>query len=79
LPAHRVSSLCNVFLHDLGISHTLHTLRHWFGTQTLRVNGGDLRQTQELMRHQSPVSTAIYTWVDPKAAAVTVAALPVLG
>lgn len=47
-------------------------------TQEAVPNGGDLRQSQELMRHQSPVSTAIYTWVDPKAAAVTVGALPVL-
>lgn len=78
IPPHLVSSYSNKYLHDLGISHTFHTLRHWFGTQTLRANGGDLRQSQELMRHQSPVSTAIYTWVDPKAAAVTVASLPVL-
>lgn len=74
---HLVSKLCNLFLHDVGIDHTLHTLRHWFGTQTLRVNGGNLRQTQELMRHQSPVSTAIYTWVNPVEAAETVGALPV--
>lgn len=78
VPPHLVSSRANRYLRDLGITHTFHTLRHWFGTQTLRANGGDLRQSQELMRHQSPVSTAIYTWVDPKAAAVTVGALPVL-
>jgi len=78
IPPHLVSSYSNKYLHDLGIAHTFHTLRHWFGTQTLRANGGNLRQSQELMRHQSPVSTAIYTWVDPKAAARTVGELPVL-
>lgn len=77
-PAHVVSRLANGHLHGLGITHTLHTLRHWFGTQTLRANGGNLRETQELLRHQSPVSTAIYTWVDPRAAAATVGELPVL-
>ncbi len=78
-PPHLVSRLSNQHLHGLGITHTLHTLRHWFATETLRINGGDLRQTQELLGHQSPVSTAIYTWVDPRAAAATVAELPVLG
>lgn len=77
-PPHLVSRLANQHLHGLGIAHTLHTLRHWFATETLRINGGDLRQTQELLGHQSPVSTAIYTWVDPRAAAVTVAALPIV-
>lgn len=77
-PPHLISRLTNEHLHGLGITHTLHTLRHWFATETLRINGGDLRQTQELLGHQSPVSTAIYTWVDPKAAAATVAELPVL-
>ena len=78
-PPHLVSRLANQHLHGLGIEHTLHTLRHWFATETLRVNGGDLRETQELLGHQSPVSTAIYTWVDPRAAAATVAELPVVG
>lgn len=75
-PAHVVSQLSNRHLHGLGITHTLHTLRHWFATKTLRVNGGNLRESQDLMGHQSPVSTAIYTWVNPEAAAATVAALP---
>lgn len=77
-PPHLVSRLANQHLHGLGITHTLHTLRHWFATETLRANGGDLRETQELLGHQTPVSTAIYTWVDPRKAAVTVASLPSL-
>lgn len=78
MPPHLISHYCNDHLHGLGISHTLHTIRHWFGTKSLQANGGNLRETQELMRHQSPVSTAIYTWVDPGAAAETVASLPAL-
>lgn len=62
-PAHRVSQITNAYLHDLGIIHTLHTLRHHFGTRVYEVSGGDLRVTQELMRHRSPVSTAGYTWI----------------
>lgn len=77
-PPHLVSKLANQHLRGLGITHTLHTLRHWFATETLRANGGDLRETQELLGHQSPVSTAIYTWTDPRKAAVTVAGLPVV-
>ena len=77
-PPHLVSRLTNDHLHGLGITKTLHTARHWFATETLRANGGDLRETQELLGHQSPVSTAIYTWVDPRKAARTVAELPVV-
>lgn len=39
-----------------------HELRHWFGTHALR-NSRDLRVVQDLMRHASPSSTAIYTQV----------------
>lgn len=47
-------------LHDLGIDATLHQLRHWFGTRTLR-QCGNIRTVQELMGHASPTTTAIYT------------------
>lgn len=75
---HLVSHRANDHLHGLGITHTLHSIRHWFGTKAYRASGRDLRQTQELMRHQSPVSTAIYSWMDPDEAAETVASLPML-
>lgn len=74
--AHTVSHLANDYLHSLGIWDTLHSLRHRFGTQVYRASGRDIRQTQELMRHRSIVSTAIYTYVDPHEAAATVGALP---
>lgn len=73
-----ISQVANRYLHGLGITHTLHTLRHWYGTSVYRESGHDLRATQELMRHLSPVSTAGYTWVSPGDAAATVARLPVL-
>lgn len=46
-----------------GIHGTPHQLRHWYGTVLLR-EGGELRVVQELMRHQSPATTAIYTKVE---------------
>lgn len=76
-PPHLVSRLCNDHLHGMGITLTLHSLRHRFGTQVYRASGRDLRLTQELMRHKTPVSTAIYTWVDPAEGQAVVSALPV--
>jgi site-specific recombinase XerD len=73
--AKRLSQLTNDYLHRIGIPETLHQLRHRFGTQALRANGGNLRQVQELLGHASPATTAIYTLIDPSAAAPTVAAI----
>jgi integrase/recombinase XerD len=49
-------------LRDIGSPATAHQLRHSFGTAVLR-STHDLRVTQELLRHASPASTAIYTQV----------------
>lgn len=76
---HNVSHLCNRYLHGLGIEHTLHSLRHRFGTQAYIATDRDLRATQELLRHRTPVSTAIYTWVDPGRLGEAVKRLPVVG
>ena len=62
---HLVSKLCNEYLHDIGIDDTLHSLRHWFATSVYVSSGRDLRATQELLGHESPASTQIYTYVDP--------------
>lgn len=78
IPPHLVSKLCNDHLHGLGITHTLHSLRHRFLTQCYLASGRDLRLTQELGRHRTPVSTALYTWVDRSEAGAVVAALPEL-
>lgn len=60
----RVSRIGNDHLHSLGIESTMHQLRHRFGTD-VQALGKDIRVTQELMGHQSPQSTAIYTAVNP--------------
>jgi site-specific recombinase XerD len=46
----------------------LHMLRHAYATALLRATedggaGANLRVTQELMRHASPATTAVYTQV----------------
>ena len=76
LMPHMVSHLANDHLHRVGSLHTLHSCRHRFGTMVYRLSGGDLRLTQEMMRHRSPVSTAIYTQVDQSHAAGVVSLLP---
>lgn len=76
--AGQVSKRTNRYLHELGIPETLHTLRHWYGTNVYRATGRDLRATQELMRHRSMASTVGYTWIDLGAAARALDALPEL-
>lgn len=63
-----VSRKGNQFLHSLGIKSTMHTLRHYFGTQVYRASK-DLRLTQELMGHSSPQTTAGYAAADQSQAA----------
>ncbi len=74
--ASQVQKLTNAYLHSIGIESTLHQLRHWFATKCYQSSGRDLRLTQELLRHKSPVSTAIYTYIDPKDTADVVSGLP---
>lgn len=74
---HLVSKLCNEYLHELGIDDTLHSLRHWFATRVYQTSGRDLRATQELLGHESPVSTQIYTYVDPGTLTLAVEGLEV--
>lgn len=47
-----------------GHDYTAHQLRHWYGTNVHRASGGDILVTQQLMRHASPQTTAIYAQVD---------------
>lgn len=55
-----VSNTGSDHMHSIGVDATMHQLRHWFGTRTLRVIK-DLRVVQELMGHADPSTTAIYT------------------
>lgn len=72
-----VSHLCNGHLHDCGLADTLHSLRHWFGTETFDVSL-DIRVVQEIMGHASPVYTAGYAAHNPVRARAAVSALPAL-
>ena len=72
----QLSRHANHYLHSLGIHSTFHSLRHRYGTLVYQASGHDLRATQELMRHNSPVSTALYTYIDPTDTRSIVNALP---
>lgn len=56
---HNVCHACNQYLHSLGITATLHQLRHAFATHVYQMSQ-DLRLTQELLGHASPTTTAGY-------------------
>jgi|JI10StandDraft_1071094.scaffolds.fasta_scaffold359987_1 integrase len=71
-----VSRKVNAHLRSLGIPAGLHSLRHRFGTQAYVSSGHDIRQTQELLRHASPATTAVYTQLDPRGGLSIVNALP---
>lgn len=60
-----------------GVDATIHQARHWFGTETYRACG-DLRVTQELLGHTSPVTTAGYAAWSPTRGAEAVGLLPSL-
>ena len=71
LKANTVSQRSNRFLHGVGIPDTIHSLRHWFGSAVYR-ESRDLRLTQELMGHASPLTTAGYAAWNSEAAAEVV-------
>jgi integrase len=72
---HTVSHLANEHLHSLGITETLHQLRHRFGSGTYAVKR-DLRVVQELLGHKYVTSTAGYAAFDNADAVAAVEALP---
>jgi integrase/recombinase XerD len=59
-----VSSTVSRAMDRAGIPCTAHQLRHWFGTNTLRTAKGNLRVAQDLLRHASIATTALYTQID---------------
>ncbi|MBB2892196.1 tyrosine-type recombinase/integrase [Flexivirga oryzae] len=59
-----------------GVPGTPHALRHFYGTQVLKSSGGNLRTTQQAMRHVSIQSTAIYTLVDDAALTHAIGGIP---
>jgi integrase len=65
-----ISHAFGVYARGLGLSRPLglHMFRHLYGTRLLMDRdiggaGANLRVTQELMRHASPATTAVYTQV----------------
>jgi len=64
--AQHVSQLSNEYLRSLGITSTLHKLRHWTGTEALEASG-NLRLVRELLGHAELSSTQVYTKVRPLA------------
>lgn len=71
-------SICqyaNTHLHACGVPETLHQLRHRYGTQTYQISK-DIRLVQDLLGHESPVTTALYAAWDVTQASGVVFQLP---
>jgi site-specific recombinase XerD len=75
LQADSLSAAVSKFFTELGIEGSIHRVRHNFGTDLLR-GGNDLRVVQELMRHSSLATTAVYTAVDSDRLASAIGRLP---
>lgn len=71
-----ISFYANQYLHSIGISETLHQLRHRFGTKAYAVHQ-DIRVVQELMGHASPATTALYADYSRSAAIATTDAIEI--
>lgn len=69
-----VSKAISDTMERAGINGTPHQLRHWYATRLL-AGGADLRTVQELMRHESLMSTAIYTQVSAASKMAAIAGL----
>lgn len=70
-----VSQKSNRYLHGLGIQHSLHKGRHRFGTQFYSASGNDILQTQRVLGHSSPATTANYADVDDEEAQTAILAI----
>lgn len=62
LPPWMISKIANRALREIGVTSTLHQLRHRFGTQ-VQLAGRDIRRTQEALRHRTIASTIGYTLI----------------
>lgn len=70
----RVSQVCNVHLHALGIAESLHKLRHYYGTQMYAASK-DLVMVSTVMGHSSTTTTSGYVAYDRQAAQAAGAAV----
>lgn len=75
--ARHVMTSINYYLRKLGIRATGHQLRAFFGCRYYEASGFDIRSTQEVLGHQSPVHTALYTSWSKAAAGVAVAQIEI--
>lgn len=66
-------------LAHIGVGGSMHRGRHSFGTSIYRSTGGDIRVTQELLRHRSPATTARYTLITVDDKRTALAGLPTFG
>lgn len=73
--AGQVSKRANAWLRSAGIPHTLHSLRHSYGTNVYRLSGHDLLLTAELLRHRNLETTRNYAALNPDRAVAVVALL----
>jgi site-specific recombinase XerD len=74
----QISKICNAHLRACGTSSTMHTLRHWFGTQAYGV-GNDLLAVKELLGHANVQTTAGYASLNRRRTAEVVNAMPAPG
>lgn len=74
--ADSVSNVLSKAMRRAGIRGSGHRLRHWYGTHALKAAGGNVRVAQELLRHASLATTAVYTEVDDAERRAALNALP---
>lgn len=77
ISAHRVSTMVNDYLHGLGITDTLHTLRHRFATRAY-ASTQDVLVVAALLGHEDPATTAGYAAYSMPAAVAAVRSLDAL-
>lgn len=70
----RISHMANDYLHGIGVTASLHQLRHRMATVLYR-STQDIRLVQEILGHSSPATTAVYTAYSTKQAFAAVAAM----
>jgi integrase len=71
-----ISTLGNAFLHDIGISETMHQFRHRFGTRA-RATGTKIEIIADVMGHESLDTTRGYTgYTDAEAIRMVLAVQP---
>lgn len=75
--SHNVSRVVSETMSRAAVPGSAHSLRHWYGTEILTAAGGNLRTAQQLLRHASPATTAIYTLITDGQLRAAVNALPV--